>query len=205
DLSHVAPATMYDALRVADAPVLFSHSSARALCDHPRNVPDDLLARLAANGGVCMVTFVPGFVSQEVADVWLARKAEQARLAAECPDEADARLPAWDEAHPGPPVTVAQVADHIDHVRDVAGVEHIGVGGDYDGVAVLPEGLEDVSRYPVLFAELRRRGYSDADLQAIAGRNVLRVLRAAEAVASDLQACRGPSLARIADLDPVAG
>lgn len=151
DLSHVAPSTMRDAIQAARAPVIFSHSSARALCDHPRNVPDDVLTRLRANGGVCMVTFVPDFVSPE-------------------PEQA----------------TLGQVADHVDHIREVAGLEHVGIGGDYDGTPGQPVGLEDVSRYPALFAELLRRGWSEADCGLLAGGNILRVLRAAEDFAGTL-------------------
>jgi membrane dipeptidase len=196
DLSHVAPSTMDAALDVTEAPVLFSHSSARALCDHPRDVPDAVLSRVPANGGVVMVTFVPYFLT-EPAREW------QQRLAAEedRPGSDDAAVAAWREANPMPAVTVADVADHVEHVRAVAGVEHVGLGGDFDGVQDLPSGLHDVSCYPALLAELSGRGWSDDDLVALAGGNALRVLRDAEAVSRDLRSRRGPSLATIAELD----
>jgi membrane dipeptidase len=203
DLSHVAPSTMSDALDVTEAPVIFSHSAARALTDHPRNVPDSILARLPKNSGVVMVTFVPAFVSPEAA-VWdgVARK-EWERLKATVSDTAEQRRLAdeWRAAHPQPRATLRQVADHIEHVRKVAGSNHVGIGSDFDGIETVPEGLEDVSKFPQLFAELIRRGWSDSDLKKLAGQNLLRILRASEATAARLQKTREASTKTIEELD----
>ena len=187
DLSHTADVTMDDALRVSKAPVIFSHSSARAICDVPRNVPDEILKRLKANGGVVMVTFVGGFIDPAVAAVQLPAMAEINRRAAGKSLEEREKI---EEEVLGkmqvPKVTIAKVADHIEHIRDVAGVEHVGLGGDFDGNSLWPEGLSDVSMYPNLFAELIRRGWSDRDLKLLAGENVLRAMGRAEEVSRQL-------------------
>jgi membrane dipeptidase len=203
DLSHVSAGTMRDAFDNAEAPVIFSHSSARALCDHPRNVPDDMLARLPDNGGVCMVTFVPAFVSQVCRDWELGFAAEMEGRGLDHKDISSRKqlLAEWVAGHPRPAAALSQVADHIDHVREVAGVGHVGLGGDYDGTDQLPEGLPDVSCYPALIAELQRRGWSEADCGQLASGNILRVMREAAAAAEAISARRGPSQARIEDLD----
>ena len=196
DLSHVSPDTMKDAITASEAPVIFSHSSARAVNDVPRNVPDDVLAMLPNNGGVVMVTFVPGFLSPKVTEWSTRQTAESNRLLQQLPNDEAARkaaLAAWTTANPAPRATIADAADHIDHIRKVAGIDHIGLGGDFDGITSVPEGLEDVSTYPALTAELLRRGYKDEEIKKILGLNILRVMRAAESVAAKLQQQRGPS------------
>jgi membrane dipeptidase len=196
DLSHVSPDTMEDAIRVSQAPVIFSHSDARALNDHPRNVPDNILQMLPKNGGVIMVTFVPGFVSPKV-NAWnKLQTAEQDRLKAASPNDAaavKAGVDKWTAANPAPAATIGEVADHIDHIRKIAGIDHIGIGSDFDGITQTVQDLDNVSTYPRLTAELLRRGYSDGDVRKILGLNVLRVMREAEKVSKRLQAERGPS------------
>lgn len=197
DISHVAATTMRDALRESVAPVIFSHSSARAICDVPRNVPDEQLEALRHNGGVCMVTFVPEFVSPRVAQ-WRDVVAQAATAHGIRPADWDAFAPfalAWQQHSPKPDATLEEVVAHLEHVRTVAGIEQVGLGGDYDGTDTFPLGLRDVSGYPTLFAALRERRWSDADLAALSGGNIRRVMRDVEAVARDLQQTRRPSLA----------
>ena len=204
DLSHVSPGTMSDALDATEAPVIFSHSGARALVDHPRNVPDSILARLPKNGGVVMVPFVTSFVSKEVKEWGDAQTAAtnevRTRLGT---DTAAVRraVDEWMKAHPQPPATLGQVADVIEHVRKVAGVDHVGIGSDFDGITDRVVGLEDVSKFPDLFAELSRRGWTDADLKKLAGENLLRVLKQAETVSARLKKERPPSTKTIQQLD----
>ncbi|MGZ3245727.1 MAG: dipeptidase [Croceibacterium sp.] len=187
DLAHVSEATMNDALDVAKAPLIFSHSGARAVDGASRNVPDAVLERVKGNGGIVMAIAYPSYVSEAVRHWEADAAAEQARekaLFSGQPDKAKAAVTAWEAAHPAPKATVQQVADHIDHLREVAGIDHIGLGGDYDGMATGPMGMEDVSGYPALFVELARRGYSQQDLEKISSRNMMRVLKAAEAYAA---------------------
>jgi membrane dipeptidase len=196
DLSHVADTTMHATLDVSTAPAFFSHSSARALCGHARNVPDDVLARVRDSDGIVMVTFVPGFLTEQCRDWIDALIEEYARLGMAPTDGENSALQAWRERNPRPPCTVEDVADHVEHIRAVAGIDHVGLGGDFDGVAATPDGLPGVDGYPALLEVLAGRGWSDAELGKLTWHNALRVLRDTEAAARSAQRERGPSQVR---------
>lgn len=205
DLSHVSAETMSDVLSTTRAPVIFSHSSARAISGHQRNVPDDILRRLPDNGGVVMVNYAPPFVSEEARLHYASMKAEEERLKLlhlGDPEQVKAETEAWKKANPEPKVTLAQLADHIDHIRKIAGIDHVGIGADLDGISTTPVGLEDVSTYPALIAELLKRGLSPEEVKKVAGLNVLRVMKKTEAIAATLQKASAPDDTRIEEVDP---
>ncbi len=204
DLSHVSPAVMSQAIATTEAPVIFSHSAARAITDVPRNVPDSILAKLPRNGGVVMMTFVPGFVSQAVANYSTMITAVRDSISKRYPNDGDAQfkaVAAWRETNPTPIATIADVADHLDHIKRIAGAAHVGIGGDFDGITETVQGLEDVSTYPTLFAELVKRGWTDTELKGLAGENVLRALTRAEQVSARLRKTRPASTKTIQQLD----
>ena len=204
DLAHTSPAVMSQALSVTEAPVIWSHAAARGVTDVPRNVPDSILARLPKNGGVVMMTFVPGFVSQVVANYSTQVTAVRDSIAKRFPNDNDAQfkaVAAWRETHPTPIATIADVADHLDHIKQIAGAAHVGIGGDFDGITETVRGLEDVSTYPTLFAELLKRGWTDTELKGLAGENVLRALKGAETVSARLRTTRPASTKTIQQLD----
>jgi membrane dipeptidase len=204
DLAHVSADVMHQAIATTRAPVIFSHSSARAIVDHPRDVPDDVLRMLPANGGIVMVNFYPGYISQAAAVRAANRAAEEARvktLYTGQPERRKAALDAWDAAQRRPAVTVSDVADHVDHIRKIAGVDHVGIGSDFDGIeGQHPEGMDGVDKYPVLFRELARRGWSDVDLAKLSGGNMLRVMERVEQVAASMRG-EAPLIATIGELD----
>ncbi len=201
DLSHVSDSTMWDALRITEAPVFYSHSSSRFFVPHPRNVPDDVAAAVGANGGVVMVTFVPSFIYLPAYEYRRTRDSLEARWIEMVGAAAEDSVRVWTSRHAEPLPDIGVVADHIEHLRDVAGVDHVGIGGDLDGIGSTPIGLEDVSKFPALVAELLRRGWTDGDVKRVIGLNVLRVMREVERIAARLQTERSPSTAQIEVLD----